>query len=1478
MTHWAERFKSTLFFNPWMKWLALPLAALVIIGTVMSQVTPLSTPQVALAAAPLYAQGARAKPALMLSLSVEFPTVGAQYLNSSGGSYDNSYSAATQYLGYFDSEGCYVYNDTPTEGSAATYARFDRTKNATSHTCGGDSFSGNFMNWASSSAIDILRYGLTGGDRVIDTSALTILQRAVLPNTNVSNNFWNGTNFPDKQIDAVTAATVMPSGMIGSYSGTIHIANCLNRIHFGSTATGSCASPGNNSVFGVTQVAQGPVSGPVALPAAPNGLVYCAGENGTCAFSGVMQVWFGAGSSWLYMSAANGVTCSNSVFGKDPDYGTYKTCYMRPDPTGWTPPLSSGVLTTDNFFYTRVSVCASDSSGNLLDPRPTLCQRYPSGQYKPTGNLQKYSDRIRVAAFGYLNDPTGSPNQRYGGVLRAPMKYVGPTSYDANFSPITGTNPNAEWDATTGVFAANPDGNSTVPSGPSYTGPYLSGVTNYLNQFGRTGVLGQYKTFDPVSELYYESLRYLQGLTPTPQAFALQPGQTLQSLQDGYPAFSTWTDPNPAASGLSNYACVRNNIFLVGDIHTHNDASIPGNTTRTANDFARSSDVAGTANPSPSNQPDFYYWMKVVGGFESGNAVSYLDGQGNTQSTTSPTNPNPLSDLWGLQDQTPVTGGDGNTYFIAGAAYWANTHDIRGTGWTAQPSLQRPGMRVTTYVLDVNEYGNSSNAYYHPRTQFFLAAKYGGFNDASGTGSPFLDAKGNVNNNDWQSPTAAGEANTYYLSSSAQAVLNGLNQIFASVAAQAGSIAGGAISTQQLNSVPGAIYQAQFNPTGWSGDVVAYSVSASASGVVSLSTSKPVWQAAVELSAKASSTVPGGGKRNIVIGNSNPATATASDFNWTTALPTDVQTALRAPPYAASGASADPVSTGQARLNYLRGDQSNESPNGLLFRTRAGGVLGDIVNSAVVFMGAPSQDISDASYASFLASYGNRNHALFVGANDGMLHAFDPDHPTVTGDQGGNELFAYIPSWMIPKLGALTSPSYVHQSYVDATPAVAEAKVGTAWKTVLVGGTGGGGPGVYALDVSDPTAFSASKVLWEFTANDDPEMGEVVGTPQILKFKTSAAGASPATYQYFAVVASGVNNYANAAFDPVKSSPATLFLLDLSKPVGTAWTVGKNFFKVEFGPGATTTANGMVSFSAVPNDDGSVKLIYAGDLQGNLWKLDFTLAKKGETDWNLGTLSYYQAGTGPVPMFVAKSATNVRQPITMQPALSYGANRSIIVSFGTGKFMENSDNVVSGAPQQSVYTLYDNGQPTLDSGSSSTAAIAGRGRLQLATADPKTGTVSVSSSFNFGRPLSDSDTTQRSGWYFDFPNAGERQISNFSLVGGTLYFGSLIPSLGGCDAGSGNFYAVTIGTATGGFAQTNVGILGQPFVERVNDWQVNGPDTTGKIQETASFQVILQGSTGIAMPPTGGTPTVPRVAGRLSWRQITNYQQLRNAP
>ena len=205
-------------------------------------VTP---PPINLSADPLYAATAADKPTMALALSVEFPTLGAQY--------QDAYSSAKEYLGYYDAESCYTYNDNPAETPAtgktkADYKRFDRSGPATNRQCA-DAFSGNFLNWASNSAIDMLRLALSGGDRYIDESNLTILQRAVLPNGDPAC-FWNSSNFPAKQLPKDGGGTgaywgAVPASMKTQANGSsIWVANTLNGIYFGTSNTGGCGNVG----------------------------------------------------------------------------------------------------------------------------------------------------------------------------------------------------------------------------------------------------------------------------------------------------------------------------------------------------------------------------------------------------------------------------------------------------------------------------------------------------------------------------------------------------------------------------------------------------------------------------------------------------------------------------------------------------------------------------------------------------------------------------------------------------------------------------------------------------------------------------------------------------------------------------------------------------------------------------------------------------------------------------------------------------------------------------------------------------------------------------------------------------------------------------------------------------------------------------------------------------------------------------------
>ena len=1435
----------------WMGWTAVPL----VLGAsfmAFSQSTPPAYPAVNLAAEPLYAAVTVDKPTLALALSVEFPTVGAQYV-------DSNYSNTNEYLGYYDAESCYSYNNTPTETpaggfTAADYKRFDRIGAATSRKCT-DAFSGNFLNWASNSAIDMLRLALSGGDRYIDTSDLTVLQRAVIPDGDPIC-MWNSSNFPAKQLSRNGGGTgtywgAVPTAMITQANGSdIWVANTLNRIYFGTSRTGGC---GNTTAYNLGGPVGGnsmesPIRSESTFPS--SGMTQCIdGETGTCSFSGVKEVWYGAGSKWYVAAANNGVSCTsgcNGVFG-DPISGTAKKVYYRDYSGTWTPP-ASGTLNSDGFFYSRVQVCNVNSSGVLQDSRDYgLCKQYPNGKYKPVGVIQKYSDQMRLAAFGYLMDQTASYSSgRYGGVLRAPMKYVGSKTFDINGTDNTpaGGNAAAEWNANTGVFVANPDGDTSQTPG-------ISGVINYLNKFGRTGpVPGRYKKYDPVGELHYETLRYLQGLQPTAAAVS----SITSAMQDGYPVYTNWTDPyGNGRSNTADYACVKSNIVVVGDINTHDGGRLP------------------TANAA-NNIPDISYWRGIANKFESDAGGTYIDGQGATQTID---NPNTANGSMPTGSQTSQ---------IIGSAYWAHIRDIRGTAWS-DTAKQRPGLRVKTFLFDVNEYGGSNNfATRSTSNQFVMAAKYGGFEtDPANRGGKPYNTKGNPfkrqasptdvdDNAVWQKSGTPGDPLSYYLQSNARGVLSAFDEIFGRAATAARSIAGGASSSSSASSNT-ALFTARFDTSNWSGDVVAEPITANAT-TFALTIGTPLWSAANKLDTRTSAAT----SRNIVAGResaiANPA---ATNFTWA-AIDTALQGHLNK---ATPASTADTL--GQDRLNYIRGDRTKE---GNPFRVRSS-LLGDIVNSNVVYSGAPGKGFTGTGYSAFAAAYASRTPAVFAGANDGMLHAFNAST--------GAELFGFIPSWLGPKLSALSDPTFAttHQNYVDAPIAVGEAQVASTnaasdWKTVLVAGTGGGGSGVFALDVSDPAAFDASKVMWEFKRTDDTDIGQVIGQPRIMKFKTSGS-ATTATYRWFAVVASGVNNYvSDAAGNFSTTGKPALFLLALDKPVGTAWAEGTNYYKITVPVDATlaaTTAPGLVNFNALYGSYGEVTDIYMGDMHGKLWKLWFDPALS-PTDWNMDKLSFFNKGTAaspiPYPMFIAKTGSTV-QPITAPPTLftgpTLGGVETFYVTFGTGKYLESGDN--TSTLTNSFYALYDNGSSAADQSPAGAAAISGNGRLMAGTVNTTTKAITVGS-FKWGRPTSDASTTSRAGWYFNMPVTGEKLVSHVLDIGPrTGSFNTVIPGASGAAAGScsntpgsGNQYIINVLDGSGRYVPSDVGLLGPSmFLNVEQETTETKSDSTGRRIRTTVQRGLTIGQSGVT---PGVVESLQETVGRLMWREIHNYQDQKN--
>lgn len=1411
---------------------------------------------------PLYA-GATPSPNVVISASIEFPTAGQAYICSSANSpvppncvgYSANgasiYSGANTYTGFFDSTKCYVYvSSSPVtslfpdsnnsaiannEGDPNGYFAVQTGPTSiagANHGCGAfPLFSGNALNWATMGSLDEFRYALTGGNRVNESgpSGGTIVQRAYL-----------------------TGCTTL-----GAPDG-----NC---------SLGDSAVPGVPDFY------------------ASDGLFPTLSLPGNTFSNAGSTLYINNCKTFMYLSTSNNGSSGNCT----------------------KPATDEGV------YNIRVNVCDSAEGPT----RPDLCLQYggTSGKYKPVGTVQRNAAKMRFAIFGYLVDRSLPASElapaytvpsncrdniflndpwnrcRVGGVLRAPMKYVGPTTYDAN--GVATNNVNAEINAD-GTLVDDPEHNAAT-----FGGKY-SGFINYLNRFGTVrqvsppagslGGAGEYKRYDTMGEMYYEAIRYFQyrNLPPTPETYqGIYPNQ----VAGYFPVLSSTNWPaDPIVA-----QCAANYIINIGDTDTWDDSYLPGYRGSPA-------PLGGSGDPSGpirlSSRPvagglDAYEWTRRIGVLEAGTPSLVPN---DVRPQMFPYNDrNPLSASTAIaatQIQDTVTGSfDTATYLVAGAAYWANTNEIRPD----LPALGG-GKIHSIKTISVDSGGQTRPVW---DRQLYLMGKYGGFNvptisRSDGTGANPFYATNPVNpggagirsNAEWAD--SSGMPANYLRASSPQKLIAGLQSAFASIGANSGTAAGGAVTSANLNYGAAGTYISQFSSARWSGTVL-YETVSSIGGVFTVGTT-PIWDAGMLLTTRCGVTPPfstvctdtdaSTSKRNIVTTITSAGGVRsaidfafnnlASDLNYTRALNVNSDTGVL-------------DGRGQQRVNYLRGYRADES-SAVSFRTRDS-VAGDIVNSAPIYVGAPATGITDAAYQAFYAANIGRTPAVYTGANDGMLHAFNASNTTA----GGSELFAYIPGFVSSYLGDLTSTNYAHDPFVDAIPTVQEAKVNGSYKTVLVSGVGGGGQGVFALDVTNPTAFGPANVLFEFSDADDADLGNVLFAPQIVKLQTgttSLGGVTSPTYGYFAAV-TGYNNRRPVCKSPgnanllttllspaqLNSTPActsnsqadayvstdttnrgVLFLLSLDRTVGTPWVRNGNYYKFYFPAISASSRNGLGAVSALPSSagDGAAAALYFGDLQGQLWRLN-TIGSPSAWTPSRGSVA------SPLPLFVASPSTNVYQPITARPELASGPYGSTLVIFGTGAYFGQSD-LSTPYAAQSQYALIDTNGGTLITRSTD---------LQQRTAEVSRTQVSVTgSAFTYSGPSS------KKGWYIDFPSStsqGERMVNKAAVAPGLLTFTSLTLAGSLCGSGGGYVYQVNplsglpLAGSIGGYTST-VGIPGPPVIVdlTVTAGQSRGTgEQINKKTQTTLVSGTSGGIAGIGTPPATKAPPV----GRISWREITNY-------
>ena len=555
------------------------------------------------------------------------------------------------------------------------------------------------------------------------------------------------------------------------------------------------------------------------------------------------------------------------------------------------------------------------------------------------------------------------------------------------------------------------------------------------------------------------------------------------------------------------------------------------------------------------------------------------------------------------------------------------------------------------------------------------------------------------------------------------------------------------------------------------------------------------WSASTQLEARSAAS------RNIF--TYDPLTDQGIEFIVSDLTSSGHITALQDPP--APPPPMTPISTlAEDRVDYLRGDTSNEGTdfNAGELRERertdnngitTGNLLGDIVHSSPVFVGEPPfanrfggafPSANNSTYFQFRVANRTRDELVYVGANDGMLHAFNV--------ADGEERFAYVPNELIDRLGEFTNPNYSHMFYVDSTPSVNDVFIDPVdagarqWRTVLVNGLGAGGQGYFALDITNPNSIDEDSVMWEFTDEDDADLGYTFSRPIISMSNAPASG----NKQWVAIFGNGFNNTENDGLATTSATGNAVIYIVYMEEGYDGWNLSSDFIKLDTGNGTAQSAdsmtpNGISGITGIDTDgNGTVDRLYAGDLQGNVYVVD--MDSTDDSAWDIRTDVLFTAS------YEDSLGNEIIQPITNKPAVieNPGAAGGYVVIVGTGSYFTTDDPL--NAEIQSIYGLWD------DPNDSSTISKYSPSDLveQAFTNQIDNGVVLRTVTTN--TPIYDGATDR--GWFIDFDvpppgNSstdaqfpGERPVRNLQLRNNQLFFSTVIPQDGlSCTPESGGF-------------------------------------------------------------------------------------------
>ncbi len=592
------------------------------------------------------------------------------------------------------------------------------------------------------------------------------------------------------------------------------------------------------------------------------------------------------------------------------------------------------------------------------------------------------------------------------------------------------------------------------------------------------------------------------------------------------------------------------------------------------------------------------------------------------------------------------------------------------------------------------------------------------------------------------------------------------------------------------------------------------------------------------------------------------------------------------------------------------GDGSTVTENGFDEIMR----LGDIVNSSPVAVAAPSANYDvtafDDTYRDFRAKYRNRRQMVYVGANDGMIHAFNSgffniednafdlsrdgevEHPL------GAEVWAYVPKNLLPQLQWAARKDYSHVYYMDLGMRAFEAKIfaddgdhPNGWGTILVAGmrfgggtddtgividTGGDGVGPADADgdTRDDVKTKSSYVLLDVTNPEVPPRVLAEISPPNLHLTTSlpqVVGVRDADNtgenEWYLVFGTGPSDLGSASYG--SGDPATrfaqLFVYDLKKLAegaddaapeeinGRARTFDLDEENVFIGDIAASDFNQNIKAEALyfgtvgqPSDSTTVN-------HGTLYRL--SLGEKTVGDW----------AAAPFPLL---TGADVDKPFTARPAITSDSllNRWIVV--GTGRFLVNADK--STDRTEAMYGIID---PNADLSLDTTSAASDADLIDVTNARVfSNGDVSLDGDTTAETTLSalEADIREAGGWRFDLANTtarpAERSLNQATLVaGGTVLTNVFTPNENLCGA-EGDSQLLGFNFKTG----TAYGIFGTEACSGCPDGvteSIKAPES-GKSEGQASAVVVV-GTGGTSAGRTTGAEGTGGAISQTSFGAIT---------